>query len=909
MAILDICTDPYKSGKGRKLVSLMTLLAMILLPASSFSSMRGKWVSHPSFYQQTEKIIDGESKTYFMLHQQTFAPAFPDHGVNTATLFRFDKEDPDAGIIPLSGIFEGMPTSFRTATYSPSRKWLTAAAENGSLWIIPDDAQPFCISGLENINYPGKPVISSITENPADGRLWVAATYGYAVFNPDTRTMERFVRTDFPVDFLCPIGDSLIIIADSTIFGSPLSELPSRLDSLKPIPLSPGTPVHLLSGSGLASPANLMPLTSDTFAYLGPGETSKLCRTIAAVTRDGNLWRVLPISDNELRMLTEGLTITFRTANNAYPNKDGFYIHSQNTAAQLMAGIDPDLSLPDPASDFKSRAYRETRKIADSWRESASWDSSSFWFFINKKGFYRRKYDSEKWENLSDTIWPQAPTPFASTSMCWHPVHGLLVSDHGIDYNFQQSAPSTPWLVSAFRNGVWKNLSPVFSPSAEITSDESFNKLFSSTCETYPLTHPKGLAIDPSCPAYAYAGSLTTGWARINLDHPDHTPLHIGNPHTSTAGLPGFVNACPAFSAWTSLCNFSQPEFDTSGRLWMVFQDYDASAADAYSMALCFYTPEDLESMKNAHVNTSLYKDPHRLTVKVTESPNSYQQLLPLRAESNRNILAFTAGCYQTALYLLDHNGTPDDTSDDRLVALRQLYDSSTGNVIDKQSPITLWEDPYTADLWMGCSAGAFRVNPREAFDNPSTAIRHKVKSSPSANADIPILEGVQVNGFTTDAEKNLWIATNNRGAICLSADRETIIGDFSESNSPLPSNRVFAICYNPERRSLMMSTAQGLTEFFPESLGGASAGGITVSPQTLTPSFRGWVTFTGLPADQSLRITDNKGQTVRLLGKPAEGMIQWDGNDSYGQRPASGTYRLTESDTGTVFATIRILN
>ena len=49
------------------------------------------------------------------------------------------------------------PESFRAATYSPSRRHLAAVAERGTIWIIPDDAYPFAIHGLENINLTASP--------------------------------------------------------------------------------------------------------------------------------------------------------------------------------------------------------------------------------------------------------------------------------------------------------------------------------------------------------------------------------------------------------------------------------------------------------------------------------------------------------------------------------------------------------------------------------------------------------------------------------------------------------------------------------------------------------------------------------------------------------------------------------
>ncbi len=896
-----------KSARINAAVCILTALLASL--SARAASLPGRWQAHPSFYQQIEKIIDGETKTYFMLHQQAFAPSFEDHKINTATLFVYDKENPEAGIMPLSSKYDGLPESFRAATYSPSRRHLAAVAERGTIWIIPDDAYPFAIHGLENINLPGKPAVRSITENPADGKLWLAASYGYAIINPATHSLEKMVRTDFPVDWLCPIGGSLVIFANSSAYANPVASLPSKLSSLQPLTADSEVADYMYSDGKLVEPASLMPLTDNTFAFFAPAASSANLRTITSATRNGDKWRILPIVESEIRMLTKDHTVTSRTANNAYPNKKGYYLHAQNFGIQLLAGVDPDLSAANPADDYKQKIYSSVFKTDNTWRESASWDYSNYWFFVERKGFYRRSFDGSSWKSVSDTIWPDAPAPFRAPFMKWHPMHGLLVSEHPVSQNFQQSSPNIPWLVSALKDGRWKQLSPVFFPPKEIAGNENLYKIFNSKADSYPLVHPDGLAIDPANPQYAYAGSVTTGWARINLDDPSELPLHVGNEKTSTAQLPGFINGYPAFSAWTSLCNFSAPEFDSEGRMWTAYQDYDECAANAYSMALCFYTADELREMANANTDAGCYRDMHRITVKINENAGQNQALLPLCAPANRNLIAFHNGSYESPVYILDHNGTPDDPSDDRLATLDKLFDAATGKVIDKIYPVTLWEDPVTADLWAGCHAGTFRLNPREAFDNPKLAVRHTVKSGDSEMNEIQILESAQANAFATDSDNRLWIATHDEGVICLSPDRETLLGELREAGSALPSDRVYGLCHNPERGSIMISTALGLTEFFPEFLGGSHMQGATVTPSDITPGFRGWVTISGLPAGRELIVTDNSGKTIRALGKANAGRIQWDGENASGQRPATGVYHIRDAETNDSLATFHILN
>ena len=236
-------------------------------------------------------------------------------------------------------------------------------------------------------------------------------------------------------------------------------------------------------------------------------------------------------------------------------------------------------------------------------------------------------------------------------------------------------------------------LARVFPPK-EIAGNENLYKIFNSKADSYPLVHPDGLAIDQANPQYAYAGSVTTGWARINLDDPSELPLHVGNEKTSTAQLPGFINGYPAFSAWTSLCNFSAPEFDSEGRMWTAYQDYDECAANAYSMALCFYTADELREMANANTDAGCYRDMHRITVKINENAGQNQALLPSAPRPTVISSRFTTEAIKALSTSLTITAPQTTPSDDRLATLDKLFDAATGKVIDKIYPVTLWGRP-----------------------------------------------------------------------------------------------------------------------------------------------------------------------------------------------------------------------
>lgn len=883
---------------------LLFSLSVASAMTAGAAPLQGKWQNHPSFYQVPQQLIDGENITYFLLHQQQYMPTAADYTKNTASLFRYDKLNPSEGITALANTYQFFPEVIRTMTYSPSQKMLIVAGEDGSIWGVPDKGDPFSVIGLGNTTLPGKHHVNSITENREDGTFWIAATWGYAQFDPSRKNIEKVVRTTYPVEWISQVGGDLIIFSNGKAYTASPADYPSSIEMLSILPVDVASlPAYMNDGNSLKSPVNLMPLTSKTFAFLAPHSTSATGSTIATATKVGSEWKVVTLAEDEVRSLTDGQSPTLKTSNNGIPNRDGYYVHSHNNAYQLVRGVDPDFN---NTNEYLSKVLKTQTKGVDTWRESTSWDMENFWFFLPKQGFYSKKVNSNNWTATSENIWPSAPTPYIATYMAWHPDLGMIINNHGIDSHFNQNAPSVPWLMSAYKSGKWTQLTPAFFPPEEFMANDTYKNTFNTNIESYPVNHPDGLAIDPANPKYVYAGSMTSGWARINLEDLSEVPLHVGTSRNKFVSMPGFIDDFPVFSAWTSVCDLSAPQFDSDGNMWMLLYDVDKSAASEPATVLYCYTAEDLKVMENANVNPSAYRKPHTIEVKVGVSSTVNGQLVALKSASNKNIVAFHTGYYGSPLFLYDHNGTPGDTSDDKFVALKDFVDAETGSPILLGTPKTLWEDPTTGNVWMSTDNGTFIADTELAFTQPEKAVtRKKVKSGTTGKTTL--FETSVVNGCAVDALGNLWIATNNSGIYCISADGNELLGEFNVTNSPLPANRVYSVGYNPENMSLMLSTDGGIIEFFPEMLGAAAEERVRMSPSNITPSFRGWVTFSGLPSGKDFMIVSETGEPVSNLGTPVNGVLQWNVEDSSGERPSTGTYRLRNAETD--YITFHLLN
>lgn len=886
---------------------ILILITIILPMFANAATLNGSWQRHPSFYQQIEKIIDGDRYTYFLLHQQLYVAANATANQNTATLFRYDKKNESNGIKALAADYENMPIVFRIATYSPVNKWLVASAEDGSIWVIPDDSEPFAIFGLDNISLPGKPQVKTLTENPEDGSIWIAATYGYSKVNPATRSIEKTVMTDFPIDWICQVGDDIVVFSEDKAFTASASAFPASKSSFSNLTVNSSAPGYLTEGGTLKSPANLMPLSSKSFGFFGPRSEDTAGKTIAVASKNGNQWSVLPLKEDAVTAISDANKMTVATADNGYANKDGYFVNAKDNVYQIKKGIDPAQN--ESSSDYASKVLTSVAKSGDSGKEGSSWDFSGFWFFTPKQGFQHRQQSSGSWSNLSEMIWPNAPVPFISSTMKNHPGKGFMIINHKNGLLFDQTIPTMPWLMSTYQNGKWTNLSPVFFTPKEISGKDDMIRIFNAGIESYPVSNPYGMAIDPDNTDYIYTGSMFGGWARINLADLSSAALIVGHPKNSFVGFPSFIEGFPQLEAWSKACAVSPPHFDNKGRMWTLYADYDGSAADHYSYTLKYYNPEDLKAISQANTNPSAYKEMHTLKVHTPANVDIYEYAIPLTHPSNENVLVFSSSAYGCPVMLVDHNGTPEDTSDDRTAFIERPYDVESGAPLRLLYTSSIWEDPSTGDVWIGNSGGTFRINPSEVFDNPTLGHVNTVKSTPDGKADRKILETGQATCYVTDSFNRLWIGTWNHGLICLSPDREEILAEFMTTNSPLPSNRVYGLGFNTSSNSLMISTEGGLIEFFPGGSSLASGNVIKVSPSDVTPDFQGWLTVTGLPDSATIEIVDGNGQKAASLGKPSNGVVQWNCEDANGKRCATGTYEVRDSSSNKTYATFNILN
>lgn len=661
-----------------------------------------------------------------------------------------------------------------------------------------------------------------------------------------------YLATDFGY---VAINDKKAEIAESRIYGEPLTSFCRIGDKYLAIHgndlimADVATPRMSLSDYTLKQ-------TFDTPVEMAPLGSGNLLLGTKGKTNNG-VWLINVNGDNISSTISQQGSY-FNIEN----NKNGVTVPTNTTLRQYS----------------ENGSYSTITRPQDLYGMSvSSYDMSEIWHGYQRKGITSGKnMTGEGWKTTRDFMQPDAPAPFMATDLAAHPTAGLLIVNYGLDYNLNFSFDhTTPILLSGLRGGRWTNYGPAYTNS-------SMEKV---------MTSPNGFAIDPDNPNLLYLTSYRNGLVRLNLSDPNDI-LHLSGPNDPGASLPGFINFVPAQTgAGKNSCNLSAPHFDSYGNLWMSYANYD----DRSNLQLYCWTAAD----RKASTSPSNVIPPKKLEVKGIAS-NNMEWLLPLKANSNRNLLIFSNRSWEDQLTVIDTNGTPLDAADDKKFTFNKAIYDQDGNDVKSRNIRTIWEDPSTGYVWIGHEYGLYYFNPKEVLSGKTNVTRVKVSRNDGTNLADYLLNGVIVNKIAADGQGRKWFATNGGGIVCTSSDGREIVMELNTGNSDIPDDIVLGVAYNPSDNSMMISTAGGIAQYF---IGGSADApdqkDVKAYPNPVRPDYMGYVTMEDLPEGCLVKIADASGNMVKELGRVSGRETLWDITNHQFKRVSSGVYYILVSSSG----------
>lgn len=243
-------------------------------------------------------------------------------------------------------------------------------------------------------------------------------------------------------------------------------------------------------------------------------------------------------------------------------------------------------------------------------------------------------------------------------------------------------------------------------------------------------------------------------------------------------------------------------------------------------------------------------------------------------------------------LLVFDDNGTLDETSDDRYA----VY--NTSNSALPTNNVLCLEVDLEGDIWVGTALGPVIFDGfADPFDGSSQGFRIKIEQDELISY---LLGEEEIQTIAVDGANRKWFGTKH-GIFVHSPDGETEIARFQTNNSPLLSNEIVDITFNPFNGEVFIGTVEGIVSMRTDAISGERMHGSSVYayPNPVREDYQGPIAIRGLPRDAVVKITDLSGRLVfetRALG----GQAIWYGKDLSGNPAHSGVYLVfsTNEDT-----------
>ncbi len=770
-------------------------------------------------------MIDTQENTYFVTLKQQYEPANPAGTVRYGSLLRYDKDNDEWKWLDRStGLSENIVSD---AIYDYGRKLLCVSYRNGNIDVISEKGKTN-IPGLMLSGGDMSKDVRSMTADPASSQIWIATATGYLTIDPakgEVVTSRNFKRE---INCVASFGDKLFVGTPEGLYYGDLRtgnfEALQRLGSMEKV-------------------LRLIPL-GDNRLYVCSGDAKP--RRMWYVSKSGDGFSLTPCSGENVY--------------SAEPGKDGLLIWE----SRGLSWID--------AKDYATATNSKPASVENSTSSiAASADGKEVWFTLGRKGFSRftAPRNGGEWTLTMDQFFPNSSRAFKCVEMAYHPDYGMLVRGHGGEQGFGGIFLYLSDRLSSLKDGEWTPL--------------ALNYLMPSPPAALALGNPNGLAIDPKNSNHIYCGSMQDGLLRIDLSAPEKS-IHLSRSNAAGVDNHNFITVADPPKAWSKMCNFASPKFDSEGNLWTVYFNPD----DPARFNARVWTPAD----RLATTGKSNYHKMNELEYDIKMQATA--KIIPLVHAANKNLLVADGGTYDESLYIIDTDGTPTERKDDRVYPLPTYVDQD-GMTFTNHNIEIIYEDPATGKVWIGGREGVFYFDPSEVVKGNTGVRRVKVARNDGTGLADYLLDGAWVTHIVADPSGKKWFSTLGAGIVVTSADGKEVVRTLNSSNSELPHDNVHGLAYNPANNSMMISTEEGLCEYFLSS--GASDSGddynVRAYPNPVRPGYAGLVTIDGLPDNAAVKVTDSAGNMIKELGVASSNEITWDITNLYNRRVPAGIYYI----------------
>ena len=861
---------------------LITLGLLAAVPAALASragsgTLDPDWTWHSSFDDGVRKVIDTPNRVYFFTHQRPYFSQgnYSSYYANpSGAIFFLDKANPGAGIQDYHHFAAFSGLDMRLFAVNPDNDMKVIAYQDGGVDLIDAGNHVTYLSDIKDRPLPGGALIGAISFDRASGDIWLSTNRGFMHVDSRGKTLH-FADFGKKVSDICRVGNRVIAIIGGRLHEAPAAANLSRLDSFTEI-----------SGMSVNTPTRLMPLTDNTLAYLNESNA------IIGMAHTGEAWTISNLAaDGGISENTADKVVCHKQDHTVIPTSDGYYVASNGTAYLVRK----------PVGTATMPTVSTLGLVSGSSRYSSSYDGKTVWSYTDRGKFFSCTYPDK---TRSEAIRPDAPLTAMDARFVYSPKYGLLSVNIDPQRRIDLEFPKFPPALASYKNGKWANLSPTYNVPDVISTNESYLATYKSNLYHFPVADPMGVTIDPEFDNVLHLGSDWDGIAALYLDDTRKMPLMYLSSRNAMSSLP--VNKTLTNGSWTNKGgNYTGTYiagYDNSHNLWM-YRSTAFGIANPGNVHQLWYLTPDARREALAKGDATLYGDWGVIRFTMPADPSTTLTALALRHPDNANkLVVYSKGC-GSSITVIDHKGTLTDASDDEVSLFTNIL-LPNGSLFNSGNVYDFIENPLTGELIVCTRNETVVIDLKEKVED--SIIHGKMLTIPSdAGSGYDFLSPMICNSACFDEYGRLWLAHTNAGVVGFSPDYSKIVAYYTTANSPLLSNNIHGVGWNPDTRSLFISTDCGIAEVNVDdySVAGSTSGEPSDAPQApfalperVTPDFTGVVSVHNVPAVTTLRVTDASGRVIRTLPPTENGVTYWDLLDNSGKRVETGRYSIGDA-------------
>jgi hypothetical protein len=238
-------------------------------------------------------------------------------------------------------------------------------------------------------------------------------------------------------------------------------------------------------------------------------------------------------------------------------------------------------------------------------------------------------------------------------------------------------------------------------------------------------------------------------------------------------------------------------------------------------------------------------------------------------------------------IFVLDDNGTIDDTSDDRQYYSNRFVDQQ-GTYTQSSLFLCLAED-LNGTVWVGTDNGPISFSSAAQVGEGRC---NRIISTDQYGDGYYLMEGQKVKTIAIDGGNRKWMGTETGGVYVVDNTGENlVVENFTTRNSQLISDNIESIAINNKTGEVFIGTNKGLMSYMSDAIEGSpNYSEVYAYPNPVKPVDNNHVIITGLVSNSSVKITDIAGNLINR-GTSLGGQYTWNCTDIRGSIVKAGIY------------------